>query len=144
MRKQIPDAVLHVVGQDRLPTGDGVVSHGFVRDRNRIFELMQQANVLTLPSLIDRFGIVLVEAMAASTPCVASDYGAMPEIVGDAGLAVPAGDVDALSNALISILQDKEYSARLGAAGRRRFEEKYNWDSIWHLVSSEMRTALGQ
>jgi len=142
VRREIPDATLHVVGQDRLPTLPGLVNHGFVRDRQRLVELMRSAHVFTLPSLVDRFGITLVEAMATSTPCVSSDYGAMPEVVGDAGLVTPCNDVDALANALLTILRDETLARRLGMIGRRRFEQKYNWDSIWNVIQAEMRSAL--
>ncbi|MDB5564635.1 MAG: hypothetical protein JWP84_1201 [Tardiphaga sp.] len=138
VRREIPDAALHIVGQDGLPDTPGVVNHGFVRDRQKIVDLMRAAHVFALPSLVDRFGIVLVEAMAASTPCVASDYGAMPEVVGDAGLIAPCNDVDALATALLSILRDQNLARRLGASGRRRFEDKYNWDSIWKVVRAEI------
>jgi glycosyltransferase involved in cell wall biosynthesis len=142
VRREIPDAQLHVVGQDRLPETPGVVNHGFVRDRQKIAGLMRTAHVFALPSLVDRNPITILEAMAASTPCVASDYGAMPDLVGDAGIIAPCNDVDALAAALISILRDPDLSRRLGAAGRRRFEEKYNWDSIWNVIRAEMRSAL--
>jgi len=142
VRREIPEAVLHVVGQDRLPSVPGVVNHGFVRDRQRLVELMRSAHVFALPSLVDRFGIALVEAMASSTPCVTSDYGAMPEVVGDAGLVAPCNDVDALAAALLTILRDEALARQLGAAGRQRFEQKYNWDSIWHVIRDEMRAAL--
>lgn len=142
VRREIPDAQLHVVGQDRLPEIPGVVNHGFVRDRQKIVGLMRAAHVFALPSLVDRNPITILEAMAASTPCVASNYGAMPDLVGDAGIIAPCNDVDALAAALISILRDQDLSRRLGAAGRRRFEEKYNWDSIWNVIRAEMRSAL--
>src|SRR5262249_32945394 len=94
VRREIPDATLHVVGQDTLRAIPGLINHGFTKDRQKIVDLMRSAHVFTLPSLVDRFGIVLVEAMAASTPCVSSDYGALPEVVGDAGLIVPCDDAD--------------------------------------------------
>jgi len=142
VRRAVPQAQLHIVGQDRLPAAEGVVNHGFVRDREQLLDLMRQAHVFTLPSLVDRNPISILEAMASSTPCVASDYGAMPEMVGDAGLVAPCNDVDALAAALIRILQDADYARTLGERGRRRFEQIFNWDSVWNIVSREIRTAL--
>jgi glycosyltransferase involved in cell wall biosynthesis len=109
----VPDAVLHIVGQDRLPTTAGVLNHGLVHDRQRIVSLMRSAHVFALPSLVDRNPISVLEAMAASTPCVTSDYAAIPEILGGAGIAVPCGDVDALTQALLSILGDRALAMRL-------------------------------
>jgi glycosyltransferase involved in cell wall biosynthesis len=142
VRREIPTAVLHIVGQDSLPPAPGVVNHGFMRDRHRIVELMRSAHVFALPSLVDRNPISILEAMATATPCVASDYGAMPELVGDAGLIAPCNDVDALTRTLLTILRDHELARRLGTAGRRRFEEKYNWDTVWQIVRSEMLSAI--
>ncbi len=142
VRRAVPDAQLHIVGQDRLPAAEGVVNHGFVRDREQLLELMRQAHVFALPSLVDRNPISILEAMASSTPCVASDYGAMPEMVGDAGLIAPCNDVDALAQALIRILQDADYARRLGERGRQRFEQIFNWDSVWSIVRREIRAAL--
>lgn len=144
VRRQRPDAQLHIVGQPSLAARPGVVSHGYVSDRAKLLTLLRQAHVLTLPSLVDRFGIVLVEAMACSTPCVASDYGAMPEVVADAGLIVPQGDAGALAAALLSLLGDPQRSRQLGANGRRRYEARYNWPTIWATVRSEIAQAMAE
>ncbi len=143
VRRQRPDAVLHIVGQPDLAPMPGVVSHGFVTDREKVLTLMRQAHILTLPSLVDRFGIVLVEAMACWTPCVSSDYGAMPEVVGNAGLVVPCGDSAALASALLALLNDPQRSRELGVLGRERYETRYNWGTIWQTIRSEIRLALG-
>jgi glycosyltransferase involved in cell wall biosynthesis len=142
VRRAVPQAELHIVGQDRLPVQDGVVNHGFVRDRAKLVGLMRGAHVFALPSLVDRNPISILEAMSASTPCVASDYGAMPEMVGDAGLIAPCNDVDALAAALIRILQDADLARAMGERGRRRFEQQFNWDSVWKIIEREIRTAL--
>lgn len=142
VRKVIPEAQLHIVGQDRLPPAEGVVNHGFVRDRGRLVQLMQSAHVFALPSLVDRNPISILEAMSASTPCIASDYGAMPGMVGDAGLIAPCNDVDALVDVILKILRDKDLARSMGECGRRRYETIYNWDSVWQIVRREMREVL--
>lgn len=142
VRLAVPGAQLHIVGQDRLPQADGVVNHGFVRDRNKLFALMRGAHVFALPSLVDRNPISILEAMAAATPCIASDYGAMPAMVGDAGLIAPCGDVDALAAALVRILADADLARAMGERGKRRFETEFNWDSVWKKIEREIRAAL--
>lgn len=142
VRRDVSDAVLHIVGQDRLPKAPGIVNHGFVRDRQRLVALMRAAHVFALPSLVDRNPISVLEAMAAFTPCVTSDYAAIPEILGNAGIAVPCGDANALARALIEILRDRVLAERLGAEGRRRFEERYNWDRVWEIIRVEMSAAV--
>lgn len=144
VRRTLPSAELGIVGQDRIPSDPGVVNYGFVRDRSRLVQLMQQAHVFTLPSLVDRNPITVLEAMAASTPCVTSDYGAIPEIVGDAGIVVPRNDPQALAQALIHMLTDAAEARKLGENGRRRFTTRYNWDSIWQIMYAEIIRALAE
>ncbi len=143
VRREIPGATLHIVGQDSLPSSEGIISHGFVRDRQKILELMRSAHVFSLPSLIDRNPISVLEAMASGTPVVASDYGAIPELVGEAGLTAPCGDVDATANALLTILRDSTLAARMGAVGRQRYLNSYNWESVWQKISREIQVVLG-
>jgi glycosyltransferase involved in cell wall biosynthesis len=145
VRAAMPQVTLDIVGQDRLPeTLEGVTNHGFVRDRALLVELMRKAHVFTLPSLVDRNPITVLEAMSAGTPCVTSDYGAMPELLGDAGYAVKRDDPQALADALIKVLKDRELAMSLGQRGRKRFEEHYNWDVIWPRMCAEMYVALGE
>lgn len=142
VRKELPQTQLHIVGQDRLPAVEGVVNHGFVHDRERLVTLMRSAHVFALPSLVDRNPISILEAMAAATPCIASDYGAMPGMVGDAGIIAPRNDTDALAAALLKLLHDTDLARTLGQRGRRRFKEIYNWDSVWQVIHREMREVL--
>lgn len=142
IRHEIPDAVLHIVGQDRLPAAPGVIDHGFVRERQRIVALMRSAHVFVLPSLVDRNPISVLEAMAAATPCVVSDYGAIPELVGDGGVTVGCGDRQGLVRAVVDVLRDRALAVRLGAAGRRRYEERYNWDRVWEIMHREINAAV--
>jgi len=144
VRRALPGAQLHIVGQDRLPEAAGVVNHGFVRDREKLVALMREAHVFALPSLVDRNPISILEAMASATPCIASDYGAMPAMVGDAGLIAPCNDVAALAAALIRILQDADLARTMGDRGRRRFEEMFNWDSVWKVIEREIRASLAR
>lgn len=85
----------------------------------RIPALLAAAAVFVLPSRNEGLGSVLLEAMAAGLPIVASSTGGIPEIVrdGDTGLLVPPRDPSALAAAVIRLLTDSALAARLGAAG---------------------------
>jgi glycosyltransferase involved in cell wall biosynthesis len=85
-----------------------------------------------------------VEARATATPCVTSDYGAMPEVVDDAGLIVPCDDDEKLAAAIIKLLRDVPLSTQLGLIGRKRYEERYNWDSIWQIMHAEIESGLAE
>src|SRR3954449_12141325 len=88
------------------------------------------AAVSVIPSLEEGFGIPAAEAMGCEVPVVASDAGGLPEVVEDGvtGLVVPRGDVPALASAIGSLLDDPERRRRMGAAGRRRAVEYFDWD----------------
>ena len=66
--------------------------------------------------------------MACGVPVVSTTGGALPEVVGDAGLQVPVGDIPALTAAIEELLKDPSKRDELGAAGRQRILEKFSWD----------------
>ncbi len=92
-------------------------------------------DALVLPSLTRRnwkeqFGRVLVEAMASGTPVIGSDSGAIPAVIGDAGIVFPEGDVAALAAALGNLRADAAARAALRARGRARFLEHFTQERI--------------
>jgi glycosyltransferase involved in cell wall biosynthesis len=90
-------------------------------------ELFGSAEVAVVPSLYEGFSIPAVEAMACGTPLVASRGGALPEVVGDCGVLVEPGNPSELAAALGALLDDEPRRRALGAAGRRRVEERFTW-----------------
>lgn len=100
--------------------------------------LLAAADVLALPSRFEAFGIVFLEAWAARTPVVASDFGPIPTVLGDGGLVPPVGDTAALATALARVLDDEELSRNLVRAGRERLETIYHWDTIASLVERRL------
>jgi phosphatidylinositol alpha-mannosyltransferase len=92
---------------------------------------LARADVLVAPSLGgESFGIVLVEAMAAGVPVVASDIPGYREVLPEsAGVLVPPGDPAALADAIDALLGDGERRARLGAGGRREAAH-YAWPRV--------------
>ena len=81
---------------------------------------------LTRPNWKEQFGRVLVEAMASGLPVVGSDSGEIPNVIGDAGLIVPEGDVRALIDALATLQNDAGLRAHLAAKGRARVEAHFS------------------
>jgi len=88
------------------------------------------ASICVVPSLYEGFGLPVVEAMASGTPVIATDGGALPEVVGDAGVIVPAGDAEALRQAIDALLRDGARARALAAAGLARVQERYGWDRV--------------
>lgn len=106
-----------------------VVFAGFVTEQEKL-EYYSLADVFVSPSLLEGFGLAVCEAMACGVPVVATQAGSLPEVVGDGetGLLVPTGDGDALSRAILRLLQDDGLAQRLGRAGQARVERLFRWD----------------
>ena len=91
--------------------------HGI--DERDVAALMADTDAFCLPSLFEGFGLPALEAMACGAPVVVSDRGALPEVVGDAGL-VTAPEALAVEHALERVLTDPALAQRLRTAGPRR------------------------
>jgi len=87
-----------------------------------------EATIAVVPSVYEGFGLPAGEAMACGVPVVSTDGGALPEVVGDAGVIVPAKSVDGLVEAIDALLKDPARRNRVGADGRERILEKFCWD----------------
>jgi glycosyltransferase involved in cell wall biosynthesis len=100
----------------------------FAGARDDIPALLAGCDVFCLPSSMEGLPIVVLEAMAASRPVVASAVGGTPELVADGvtGLLVPPEDPVALAAALGSLLADPERARLLGAAGRDRVRREFS------------------
>jgi len=140
------DAHLLIVGEGPMriawsALGDGrVVWAGYREDVPR---LLAGADLFVLPSLDDAFPTVLLEAMAAELPVVATRVGGIPEIVDSAGVGVlvPPGDLEALAAAIDALLRDEERLRRIALAGRRRVEEEFSTGRWTERLMSLYRSA---
>jgi glycosyltransferase involved in cell wall biosynthesis len=94
------------------------------------------ADVFVLPTLLEGFGIPLVEAMAAGLPVVTTKGGAAGEIVGNAGLVVQPADSDALAYALDQVLTNRDLAHQLGQAGQHRARTLFDE----HRAAAELET----
>ena len=111
----------------------------------RIVELYAEAELAVVPSLYEGFSLPAIEAMCTATCLVATDGGALPEVTGKDGdtvLSCPAGDADALANALRRGLDDAELRARVGAAGRKRVVERWSWRRCAQMTVDQYREVL--
>jgi len=100
--------------------------------RQDVPALMQALDVFAMPSIWEGFGLVLLEAMAAARPVVASHVATIPEVVvdGETGLLVPAGDEVALAEALAQLADDPQLAQRLGQAGQDRLRRRFSIDKM--------------
>jgi glycosyltransferase involved in cell wall biosynthesis len=98
--------------------------------REDVPALLEAADVVCLSSAAEAAPLVLVEAMAAGRPVLATRVGGVAELVGDDGLLVPPGDEGAFSSALVSLARDPALARRLGDMGRTRFRERFTLDRM--------------
>lgn len=96
----------------------------------RIVELYASACIAIVPSEYEGFGFPAGEAMACGVPVVSSDGGALPEVVGDAGIIVPSKDPKALAAGIRELLLDQPRCNNLSLAGRARILEQFNWSNV--------------
>ena len=110
----------------RAPLAAHVDYVGYVvgADRRAMYE---GARLVVLPSFHEGFGLPVLEAMSLGIPVVTSNRGALPEVVGDAGLMVEAEDRRALADAIHAVLTDEDRAAAMSARGVARARE-YDWD----------------
>jgi glycosyltransferase involved in cell wall biosynthesis len=117
--------------------------HGLSDDE--LVELMGSAELACVPSLYEGFSLPTAELMACATPLVVSRAGAIPEVVGPDGECadlVEPGDVGELEHAIAALLDDPERRDRMGAAGRRRVEEKFSWRAVAQATAAAYEEAI--
>jgi glycosyltransferase involved in cell wall biosynthesis/GT2 family glycosyltransferase len=124
-----------------------VTFHGHLAG-DELTAFYRSLDVLAVPSVaapgwLEQFGRVAVEAMALGVPVVASDSGALRDVVGGAGTLVPPGDAAALARALAEVRDDPEHAARLRAAGLER-ARRYTWDAVGTAYRAMYDEILGQ
>ena len=93
--------------------------------------VLSRADVVVVPSLGGEvFGLVVAENMLRGTPVVASDLGALAEVLGDTGLTFRTGSGTALAQQLAKLLMDRSLGRRLGDSARQRILNEYSRDSM--------------
>lgn len=98
--------------------------HGISNEE--LVSLYAQATLAVVPSEYEGFGLPAAEAMACGVPVVSTDGGALPEVVGDAGLVVPKADPDALAQAMGELIADADLRTQFAKAGRERILREFS------------------
>lgn len=127
--------------QNHIAAGK-ITIEGFV-SRERLRELYRGALCLVYPSRYEGFGLPPLEAMACGTPVIASTGGAIPEVVGEAALLFPAGDLEKLRSTLTRVIQEASLRAELRGKGLRRAAE-FRWETSAALMQELLQRAAAQ
>lgn len=140
---KIPDARLVIAGC----SPDVHIPNVEVKGRvplPEISRLLLHSSLLALPSWREPQGINVIEALGHGIPVVASNVGALPEMVndGETGRIVPAGDFSALASALIEMLSNPALCRRYGETARERALARYGSQVISRNIGEAIRAAL--
>jgi glycosyltransferase involved in cell wall biosynthesis len=119
----------------------GSVRHlGYVRDTERQ-RLYRAASMLVLPSLDEGFGMTALEAMTVGVPVIASNRGALPEVVGEAGVLFEPLDSEELAEAMERLLDDRTLADRCAELGRAR-SLRFDWGGSADRLLEAYRQAI--
>jgi len=124
----------------RPPLAGRVRHVGYVDPSNRL-ELYSGARLLVMPSFDEGFGIPVLEAMTLGVPVVASNRGALPEVLGDAGPLVDPDNPAEMAGAIARLLDDDSYASACAAKGVLRARQ-FNWTRTARLVYDAYRQAI--
>lgn len=143
LRRVRSDAELHLVGAHPAIRAPGIVDHGLLigsrlPDRDRLEQLFARATCMVMPSQVEPFGIVHIEAAEAGLASICTSVGGPRDLIGDdGGILVEPGAEDALLAAMIA-LSDPDAARRMGLAARER-ARLYTWRK----VAERLTRALG-
>jgi glycosyltransferase involved in cell wall biosynthesis len=101
-----------------------------------------KATVAVVPSLYEGFGIPAAEAMACGVPLITTSGGALPEVVGNAGMIVPPADTSALTKAITHLLNNHDERAKYAKAGLERVNSVFSWHKAAEEVVEVYREAI--
>ena len=126
-----------------LGLSDRVVFAGFQPD---VYPYLAALDLFVLPSVMEGFGIALLEAMAMKRPVVATKVGGVPEVVEDGvtGVLVPAADPARLAQAIVSLAEAPDLRRVLGEAGARRVRERFHVATMARQIEAVYEQVLSE
>lgn len=140
-----PDAKLTIVGASpevNLPNVN-IVGRVPVEEVSQYY---RQASIFCMPTKLEPFGIVFVEAMSYKLPLIGTNIGAIPDLIehGRNGYLITPGDVDALAKYLIDLLDSPEKCCRFGEYSYHIVAKRYNWHSVSERMAEQINKSLAK
>jgi glycosyltransferase involved in cell wall biosynthesis len=125
----------------KLGIGNLITFTGRIDDHQFVREYAKSTAAI-VPSVYEGFGLPAGEAMACAVPVISTTGGALPEVVGKAGILVPPADYQALANAIQTLLAHPEMAKDLGHAGYQRVQEHFTWQKAAEKTVAAYREAI--
>ena len=145
VREVLPDARLTIVGAapDLHVAGCEVIGKVPPDELDKYY---QQASIFCLPTYLEPFGIVFIEAMTAHLAIVATRVGAIPDFVeeGRNGIMVGPGDIHGLANALLQLLKNPELCRSFGEYSFQLTQDRYSWGAVGEKFKQSIRKLLDE
>ena len=141
VRKNIQNVKLWIAGRgdssylielmrliDKLGLANSLEFFGYVDEKTKI-NLLSRAHLLVFPSVMEGWGLTVIEANACGTPVIAFNVPGLRDSIidGETGLLVPYGDVKALANAIIKVLSEEELREKL-SGNAIKWAERFSWE----------------
>ena len=122
---------------------ENIIFFGYVSDIEKI-KLLSRSSALVLPSFVEGFGLVVLEAFAMRKPVLVADVKPLSELVSDNidGFVLPVDSPKKWSEKLIYILSNKEVCEKMGKAGRQKAEKEYNLERVINNMESLYKSLL--
>lgn len=154
-----PQVMLNLIGQPYPGQGEYLQSlkerisrHGLTRqinltgfvDEDTKNKILGETDVFVFPSLMEGFGMAPVEAMSLGIPCVALDGSAIPEVIrhGKTGLLVKQGDPTLFTEALNSLIENKQLRIALGKNAKRDVLQRFSWDKAAKIILERLKKQI--
>jgi len=154
--ERVPDAMVLLAGQSahRDPAVSAAIAALSAENRAKVVlvddfantdlpSIMDACDVLTLPSVNESFGLVLIEAWACSKPVIGADIAATRCVIDDGvdGFTVKPFDAEDLAAKILELVTDSEKRARFGERGREKVMARYTWDRVTDAWEAALRRA---
>lgn len=110
-----------------LAIGDLITFTGRIDNEAFVYQYAK-ATFAVVPSVYEGFGIPAGEAMACGVPVISTTGGALPEVVGNAGILVPPADPGTLAKAAMELLDNPDRAEKLGSKGYQRVRKLFTWE----------------
>lgn len=150
LKKRYPQCVIQVAGWAK--PGHPLLERyakedvSFLGLRTDVADVLARTHIFVLPSYSEGLSNALMEAMASSCACIATDVGGNAFLIqnGVSGLLFPAGDCAALQAHLVRLIEDPAKRRTMGEAARKRIEETFSWTRVGGMYERLFATCLSR
>jgi alpha-maltose-1-phosphate synthase len=105
-------------------------------NHTKLSEILRQSDLFVLPSYLESWGMVVLEAMACGLPVIVSDNtGSKDAVIPECGFVIPTGNIEILAEKILFFYNNQDVTERMGKEARKR-AEKYTWENYYNNVSA--------